>query len=266
MKYQKTIIFCFLFSFLGFYTYSQVFSGNSYVIEKERVYELDAEASEEELQRSISFASDDISSPEVCQEPQVFCSESTKITVKTAKTWSIIELPAITSLGLQPEEFAQYYPNLDPVSRITDGSPPQQKLILQRILYDRGLLPVAPTGKIGYETEKAIIKLQHIKGIVDEFDGINKVTIIGPQTINELNALKKRMQNKGYLEEKPLSIVIPQELPSSAQERLARIEELEEEWKDQPFSKQKIEDLTTPAFNFHSPVPIKYSGEATIEK
>lgn len=177
------------------------------VIEKTKEYILKLDASDDVKSQKIDFSDYNIPAPEECNEPNIACHETAKIQITTTKQWKIYRTKTIDSPDLTSHDFAKKYPNLNENAESIDNtSPPEQKWILQRMLYERGLLPVFPTGNVGYETEKAIIKFQHIKGI-NEWDKRKGIVEIGPQTVKALNDLKERMKDPQYLEKRPLPVV-----------------------------------------------------------
>jgi aminopeptidase N len=65
-------------------------------------------------------------------------------------------------------------------------------------LYERWILASKPTGKIGYLTEQAIMKLQCVKWF-KEYDKTNGIFVIWPKTIEEINKIKNKMKKQGYI-------------------------------------------------------------------
>ena len=69
-------------------------------------------------------------------------------------------------------------------------------MLLQRPLYDRGILPVLPTGRFGAMTEQAILHFQQIKGIDPCTD---RPAYADNRTVAEINKMKHRMRDPDYL-------------------------------------------------------------------
>lgn len=149
-------------------------------------------------QAQIDFSNYNVEPPSECYDKQIVCEENTEITVITKKTWKPVTVQKITDSHLTAESFAKYFPALPENKSLSGGSPLAPRLVAQRILYERGLLSRVPTGKMGYETELAILKLQCLKGI-NEFDAKRQVVLIGPKTVKELNQLKESMKDPEYL-------------------------------------------------------------------
>ncbi|MEA3304231.1 MAG: hypothetical protein U9Q15_00420 [Patescibacteria group bacterium] len=187
-------------------------------ITKTKVYEIDMDTRITRENTYIDFDDYNIDPPLECSQPNFACDEYSHIKIITTKTWNVKKTEKINSSSLTTSDFAKYYPNLPDIQEINNLSDPDQKWIVQRILYERGLLPVFPTGNIGYETEKAIIKLQHIKGF-EEFDPKRGISYIGPQTIKELNGLKDRMQDPEYIPNHPLPVVRMDDLGNNHKKR-----------------------------------------------
>lgn len=144
--------------------------------------------------------------PTECYDQTVACEESTEITVITKKVWTPVKLGSILDEKLDPATFAKYFPKLNENQTISNGSRQPDKLIAQRALYEAGLLNSLPTGKFGYQTELAVIKLQCLKGI-EEYDTKKKIAIMGPKTIKEINAIKAKLRDPTYFDKNPLPTV-----------------------------------------------------------
>jgi hypothetical protein len=196
---MKKIVFILLF-----FGTSLVFASfeNSYFLYKEKEFEIELDTRTPSKNKGFSFADYDIKAPDICKSSHIFCYEKTKIHTTINKEWEVVPVPPIWDKSLTPQQFAKFYPDLEEDKIINNWSPAKDKWITQRILYERGLLPVFPTGKIGFLTEEAIIKLQFFKGI-EEIDQAKGVVIIGPQTIKELNKLKKRMEDETFVSRSP---------------------------------------------------------------
>ena len=123
--------------------------------------------------------------------------------IVSRRTWKIKTLPTLSSHELTSTDFAKYYPDLPSGSTISNKSPINERYTVQQILYQRGLLPVFPTGAFGIETEKAILRFQFLKNIKEQEKKTQKF-IIGPKTVDALNQLKQKMKDPEYLKKTPL--------------------------------------------------------------
>jgi len=197
---------------------------DSYVISKEKSFKIEVDTRNKSSQKAFSFADYDIEAPDECKKITVFCHEKTVITSHIYKEWEIIPVPSIGDKNLSPQGFSEFYPDLPEDEIIHNWSDPSKKWIVQRILYERGLLPVFPTGKIGFLTEEAIAKLQYYKGI-EEVDEKKGVVVIGPKTIRELNKLKARMEAPEFVSRSPLPVIPFEDFAPFAQKRLVQIDE-----------------------------------------
>jgi hypothetical protein len=137
----------------------------------------------------------DIDSPQQCETD--FCYEESDITVVVKKVWKPLT-SIINSDSLSSWQFAQEFPDIKEENILDNKSSVYDRVVLQKILYDRWLLGVEPTGKIGYLTELAIMKLQCIKWF-SEYNPEKTIFEIWSQTIWELNSLKERMKDSNYL-------------------------------------------------------------------
>lgn len=199
--------------------------GNSYFIRKDKevILELDTRNPNKDI--SFSFDDYDIAAPTVCQQANVFCEEKTYIKTYVEKEWEVTHVPQIWDKTLTAQQFSKYYPNLSEEDGVIHNwSDPKKKWIVQRILYERGLLGVFPTGKIGFMTEDAIARLQYYKGI-EEIDYKKGIIIIGPKTIHELNKLKERMKNPDFVSRTPLPEIPFDHMTPFHQKRLGTIYE-----------------------------------------
>lgn len=169
--------------------------------------------------QSFSFADYDIDAPEDCKKKNVVCQERTIIHTKVEKQWEVIAIAPLWDDSLNSKDFSTFYPDLDEDQIISNGSHPNDKWIVQKILYERGLLDVFPTGKIGFKTEEAIAKLQHYKGI-EEIDEYKNIIVIGPKTIRELNKLKNRMKSDDFIPQSPMPTITLNDFTPFQQERL----------------------------------------------
>lgn len=126
-----------------------------------------------------------------------FCYEESNVIVILRKTWkpflSIVNSDSMTTWG-----FAKEFDDIKETILVNNRTPIFDRVILQKVLYDRGLLWTKPTGKIWYLTELAIMRLQCIKWY-SEYNTSKTIFEIGPQTIKEINNLKNRMKDQSYL-------------------------------------------------------------------
>jgi hypothetical protein len=177
-----------------------VLSTNTWQVTKTRIFEAQANSDEEISENVLNIMEGESNMPEECKKRRfgTYCTQKTDIKVEVNTTWTITEASAIDSAHLSSDEFSEYYPGIQETIKVDNDSPEEDKLVVQRILYERGMLPVAPTGFIGHLTMMGITHLQQLKHIYSEPNGI------GPRTIEELNNLKDRMADPEYLEANPL--------------------------------------------------------------
>lgn len=173
-----------------------VLSTNSWQVTHTQSFETHANSSEKITENVLEIVENKKSMPEECQKRRfgVTCNQETKIKVDVETIWTITEANPIHSSALTPEEFAINYPNIQETNILTNESSEEDKLVAQRILYERGMLSIPPTGFLGHLTQMGITHLQNIKQIYDEPGRI------GSKTIKELNALKNRMKEENYIE------------------------------------------------------------------
>lgn len=133
--------------------------------------------------------------PDECGSPNIICEENLKVEMKISKTFFITKLNPLDSPNLLPEDFSKYYPDIEscPIDKSTD---PKNIMILQRILYERGMLDTLPTGKYGVLTELAVHHFQQLKGLSQ---CSKEAAVIDCATVEALNELKHKMSNSGYL-------------------------------------------------------------------
>jgi len=227
----------------------------------EKNFKIEMDSRKSEDVKNFKLSDYDIKAPNVCQNANVICHEKTSINTTLVKEWEIISVPSLSDKTLTPQEFGNYYPNLNPDQVITNSSKSQDKWIVQKILYERGLLNVFPTGKIGLQTEEAIIKLQHLKGFT-EYDNKRKVVIIGPKTITALNDLKNRMKSPNY-QKTGLPQISANEM---SPEHQARSLEIQKALNTLPAVKANTK-APTPQINRpqNNGEVLKFSGEAQIQ-
>jgi len=263
------LVALFLFSLAIGHAQEDIYSKEE-IIQKESTYQIHLDSTDPETNmQKINFDAANIEPPAQCKDPLMICDEESVVNIHTVKTWKLRKVRQLNDPLLSPDEFAKKYPNLkDNVKEINDGSPPDQKFIAQRILYERGLLRRLPTGKIGYETEQAVIKFQHLKGFA-EYDAARQITYIGPRTIKELNALKDRLQDPNYLKEKPLPEVGEKDLGEPHLSRMQKINQLVEK---PEADDSKRSDFPGSAGNVEIQKPqnngsvVQFQGEAVIQK
>jgi hypothetical protein len=235
---------------------------DSYTISAQKNFSIELDTRNKGEKKSFSFADYDITAPSVCHQANVYCHEKTTIHTYIEKEWEIIPIPQIWDKTLTPQQFAQFYPDLPDTTPINDWSPSQQKWITQRILYERGLLDVFPTGKIGFKTEEAIIKLQYYKDI-EEVDERLGIVIIGPKTIKELNALKSIMEEPEFISRSGLPPISSEDLTPFHKKRL---EQINSEIVKRPLPPES--EILVPQMGIVKPKNsgnmLKFSGEAYI--
>lgn len=163
---------------------------------EQKSIEIELDSTSDDLTKEIDLSGYKISMPEVCKNANVGCKEHTKVYLRLVKTWEITTVPPLTDKKLQSTEFATYYPNLDTSKPITKNSDPEDVMLLQRALYERGLLPTLPTGRFGAMTELSVLHFNQIKGLTECSDKALQATTA---TIMEINAMKERMKDETYL-------------------------------------------------------------------
>lgn len=144
---------------------------------------------------TIDLEQYNIAMPAECALANVSCIESTQIKMTITKNWEITTVYPLEDERLKPEEYALYYPNMSDENPIKKNSEPDQVKLLQRALYERGILGTLPTGRYGALTELAVLHFQQIKGLDTCSDG---PIIADATTINELNSMKNRMADASY--------------------------------------------------------------------
>lgn len=150
-----------------------------------------------------------------------YCYEETNVIVVIKKTRKPL-LAVVNSDTLPSREFAEKFDDIQEETKITNKSPIFDRVTLQKVLHDRGLLGVEPTGKIWYLTELAVMKLQCLKGY-SEYNPSKDIFEIGPRTIQEVNALKERMKDENYLKDSRLPEVNLAECGDEFTRRQAKI-------------------------------------------
>jgi hypothetical protein len=164
---------------------------------EQKTIEIALDSTSNDLTKQIDLSTYSIEPPEECALENVSCRESTTVNMKIVKTWEISTVYELTDSRLQPEDFALYYPEIQSTESINRNSDPKQILLLQRALYERGLLPVLPTGRYGVLTEAAVLHFNQIKNITD----CSATEVVAtPDTIREINAMKQRMADPTYLQ------------------------------------------------------------------
>ena len=144
---------------------------------------------------NINLANMDFTDPKECSTD--FCFKESQITITVKKTWKPMT-SVINDSWLLSWDFAKNFPNISEKKLLNNGSPVYDRLILQKVLYERWILDSKPTGKIGYLTEQAIMKLQCVKWF-KEYNTANGTFIIWPKTIEETNKIKEKMKDPKYL-------------------------------------------------------------------
>lgn len=163
---------------------------------EQKSIEIELDSTSDDLTKEIDLSGYTITMPEVCKNANVGCKEHTKVYLRLVKTWEITTVPALTDAKLQSTEFSTYYPNLDTSKPITKHSDPKDIMLLQRALYERGLLPTLPTGRYGAMTELSVLHFNQIKGLAQCSDFALQATTA---TLAEINAMKDKMKDEAYL-------------------------------------------------------------------
>lgn len=144
---------------------------------------------------NINLTDMDFTDPKECETD--FCYKKIQITVTVKKTWKPM-VSVINDDALKSWDFAKDFPNISEKKLLNNSSPVYDRLILQKVLYDRWLLDSKPTGKIWYLTEQAIMKLQCIKWL-KEYNESSWIFVIWPKTIIEINKIKDKMKESNYI-------------------------------------------------------------------
>jgi len=195
-----------------------------------------------------------IDAPVECKSD--FCYEESSVVVKVKKIWKPLTT-IINNNSLKSWEFAKEFSNIAENQTIDNKSSVYDRVVVQKILYDRGLLWTKPTGKIWYLTELAIMKLQCIKWF-SEYNSSKSMFEIGPKTVKEINQLKERMKNQHYLSDTKLPVI---ELSSCGKDFVNRYNAISSllknppSWSDNTYSNMIVPDTS-----------IKWEGEVIIKK
>lgn len=126
-----------------------------------------------------------------------YCYEETNVVVTIKKTWKPL-LSVINNSAMKPSDFAKKFEDIAETTVVDNWSPVFDRVVVQKVLYERWLLGAKPTGKIWYLTELAVMKLQCIKWF-SEYNDAKAVFEIGPKTIEAINTLKHKMKDEKYL-------------------------------------------------------------------
>lgn len=222
----------------------------------------------DDTNKTLDFDNLNAEPPAECAASATACEETTEITVTTKKVWTPVKLASITSASLSASTFAKFFPNLADTNKLTNSSPQQQKLIAQKILYELGLLPVLPTGKVGYDTELAAIKLHCWLGISGEYDTKKNTAYLGAKSIAALNELKKKMIDPTYLTTNPVPDI---DLASGqcgqvAADRAATIATLKATAKSSATSNKAATQQAANSIPTTAPNYLQLEGQVTIKK
>jgi len=185
-----------------------------------------------------------------------FCYEESSVVVKVKKIWKPLTT-IVNSDSLKSWEFAKEFSNLAEDQTIDNKSPVYDRVVLQKILYDRWLLWTKPTGKIWYLTELAVMKLQCIKWF-SEYNSSKSIFEIWHKTIVELNKLKERMKNPDYLSDSKLPEI---ELSICGKDFISRYNTINSLLKNPPtWANNTYSNMIVPDTS------IKWEGEVIIKK
>jgi hypothetical protein len=222
-------------------------------------------------EETINLSDFNYPAPPECAEDDKVCFETSIITINVEKTWEIATVLPIYDPELEADIFAAAYPGIEQLEWDDLKNSPDQIMIAQRTLYERGLLDVLPTGQYGYLTEEAVLYFQALKGI-QEFDHTTGQAIIGPQTITELNGLKDRMQKENYFEENPLPVRYDDVFTPQIKRRLGELAENMKSYEPSSEQKEQVdqnkqgsEGLQTKDDSLTGS-QLQYYGNATIQK
>ena len=144
---------------------------------------------------NINLADMDFSDPKECKNN--FCYKEIQITVTVKKLWKPI-IVVINDESLKSWDFAKDFQNISEKKLLNNNSSIIDRLVLQKVLYERWLLDSKPTWKIWYLTEQAVMKLQCIKWL-KEYNESSWIFIIWSKTISEVNKIKDKMEDPNYL-------------------------------------------------------------------
>jgi len=156
------------------------------VTSKQMEISLDSLSSASEARMDLSQLVENM--PEQCRVAGVTCLQKSRVKVILENTWIPISISSLTNPQIPAPVEARAYPALDLEQTLGPGSPAPAVAIAQRILYDARLLSELPTGKYGFATERAVVRLQQRVGFA-EIDRRRGVAIIGPRTAKVLNGL-----------------------------------------------------------------------------
>lgn len=241
-------------------------------IEKEEQFSINLDSRDViNNQTSINLNDFNYAPPEECEREDIVCFESSIITVHVKKIWELASVLPITDENLETDVFSSTFPDITSNTWEELRINPQELMIAQRTLYERGLMDVLPTGQYGYITEDAVARLQGLKHI-QEIDWEKGQVIIGPETIIALNGLKQRMLAPNYFANNPL----PQNYDDVLTPELAkRVNELEQRIPNyRPTAEEKDEVEQNQAQVEHDygytikpdGSQLQFQGEAIIEK
>ncbi len=149
---------------------------------------------------NVNLLDMDVADPKQCETD--FCYKEVEVSVTVKKTWKPMTA-VVNDESLKSSDFAKQFLNISQKKIVNNNSPVYDRIVLQKVLYDRGLLGSKPTWKLWYLTEQAIMKLQCMKWF-QEYDTWNSMFIIWPKTIAEINKIKDKMKNPNYLKKTPL--------------------------------------------------------------
>lgn len=210
---------------IGLITVTTAIAATTKTVSETKEFQLYLDNTSTESEKILDLNTYSIPAPEECSNKNTLCEETVQVTINVEKTWVITTIASLDSAELESWEFAEKYSDLEECEELNDGSAPEDKFIAQRILYERGLLPVLPTGRIGYQTEKAVLELQALKDIY-EYDAYRNIFYIGPETIRALNSLKDNLKDPEYLENNPLSDLTAEDLPEEYRDRWTELTNL----------------------------------------
>lgn len=188
---------------------------------QQKTVEVQLDSKSDDLTKEIDLSKYDIPQPAVCARPNVHCEESTNVNIKITRVWNITSVYELNDARLKAEEFAQYYPDVSEEVPLTRNSDPKQVLILQRVLYERGMLETLPTGRYGAQTQRAVLHFNVIKGL-DRCDG--KTSVASRATLRAINALKRRMADTKYLASTKVPPIATSTLCPPTQKELALLD------------------------------------------
>lgn len=188
---------------------------------EQKSVEIHLDSESNDLTKQIDLSQYDIPMPAVCAKANVHCEESSNVNIKITRKWNITSVYELTHPRLTAEDFSQYYPDLSEEKPLQRNSDPKQVMLLQRALYERGMLESLPTGRYGAQTQRAVLHFNIIKGL-NTCDG--KTSVASRATLRAINALKRKMSDTNYLRSTKVPAMATSSLCPPTQKELAMLD------------------------------------------